>query len=85
MRQIIVRRCAKKYAGQNTWEYEIDGELLVQPFLDKWEAYDNAREQHPQAMIKIEGIGIINGGSTATREDDAREVGGISREATSTA
>lgn len=76
MQQIIVRRSHKKYAGQNTWEYEVDGVTVVEPFVGKWEAYDNAREEYPQAMIKIEGVGIFNGGSPVTTKDGE---GAISR------
>lgn len=79
MRQIVVRRAVKR----DCWQYVVDGHTLIEPFDDKWKAYDDARDKYPQAMIKIEGIGIINGGSTITTEDGAREVSGVGGEATS--
>jgi len=71
------------YKGKRTWMWETeDAAAGMGGFDDKWQAYDSARRYHPNAVIKVEGVGVFNGGSPITTQDVGSEVSRISREAT---
>lgn len=64
--------------GEKKWVHS----MSLETYDDKWEAYDDARSRYPNAVIKVEGVGVFNGGSPITTQNAERKISRVSGEAT---